>query len=103
MSAEATTWVIAVALGCWLLVAFGGLRMQGVLHSRADSRYRVTSPRITAWVCAAPLRRFTVDQAHTAMQLHVDCLIPECPRKTHAWNVLVQAGHIRPDAGRVHA
>ncbi len=103
MSTEATIWVVVVALLSWLLVAFGGLRLQGVLHSRADSRYRVTSPRITAWVCAAPLRRFTVDQAHTAMQLHIDCLLGECPRKTHAYNVLVQEGHIRPDTGRVYA
>ncbi|MBY8856058.1 hypothetical protein K7711_06175 [Nocardia sp. CA2R105] len=100
MSPEATTWLIAVALACFLVVTVGGLRWQGVLHSRADSAHRFTPARLTTGVCAAPLRRFTVDQAHRAMQLHIDCIITECPRKQHAYNVLVEEGHVRPDAGR---
>lgn len=103
MSADTTTWVVGVALAFFALATVGALMFQGNLIARGDATHPVLSigPRLTAWVCAAPPRRFTVDQAHTAMQLHVDCLIDECPRKLHAYNVLVEAGHVRPDAGRV--
>lgn len=105
MSPEAAAWVIGGAVGLFALATVGVLMAQGNLIARGDTSHPVLSvgPRLTAWVCAAPPRRFTVDQAHTAMQLHVDCLIDECPRKRHAYNVLLQAGHVRPDSGRVHA
>lgn len=105
MSPEATAWVIGVALAVFALATVGVLMFQGNLIARGDAAHPVLSigPRLTAWVCAAPPRRFTVDQAHTAMQLHIDCIITECPRKQHAWNVLLDAGHVRPDAGRPQA
>lgn len=70
MSAEATTWVIAVALTCFAVTSIGGLVLQGVLHSHTDSVHRVVSSRPTSRVCDAPPCRFTVDAAHRAMQLH---------------------------------
>lgn len=105
MSPDATAWVIGVALAVFVLAMIGVLIFQGNLIARGDTAHPVLSigPRLTAWVCAAPPRRFTVDQAHRAMQLHVDCLIGECPRKRHAYNVLVEEGHVRPDTGRLHA
>lgn len=103
MSPEATTWVVACAVGAFALAMVGAPTLQGVLHSRADSAHRFALPRLTTSVCAAPPQRFRVDQAHRAMQLHVDCLIGECPRKTHAYNVLVEEGHVRPDTGRIRA
>ncbi|AHH16606.1 hypothetical protein NONO_c18060 [Nocardia nova SH22a] len=48
------------------------------------------------WIHAAPANLFTVEQAHREMQIHIDCLIHECPRKMSAYNTLVDAGHLNP-------
>lgn len=103
-----TTWVIIAALG----VAGFGVAWMIV---RADIRYErselpivarprrfvpaVPRPHIrqpAVWLHDAPPRAFTAEQAHTAMQHHVDCLLSECPRKRAAHHALVAAGHISP-------
>ncbi|WP_040865725.1 hypothetical protein [Nocardia exalbida] len=48
----------------------------------------------------APDHAMGVGEAQMTMQRHRTCRVGECPRKTAAWRVLVEAGRIRPDAGR---
>ncbi|MBF6174950.1 hypothetical protein [Nocardia blacklockiae] len=45
---------------------------------------------------AAPDRPFEVAAAHRTMQLHLDCTVGDCPRKTAAYQALVAAGRIKP-------
>ncbi len=40
-------------------------------------------------------------EAHRLMRLHLRCSVIDCDRKAAAWRTLVEAGKIRPDAGRV--
>ncbi|WP_067891136.1 hypothetical protein [Nocardia vaccinii] len=54
----------------------------------------------TSLVHTAPLEPFTPDQAHQAMQLHIDCDTDACPRRQAALDTLIQAGHVRP--ARIH-
>lgn len=53
------------------------------------------------WTHAAPDAPLTPAHAHTIMQRHRACSVEDCPRKATAWTVLVEAGRITPDAGRV--
>ncbi|MEU2042958.1 hypothetical protein [Nocardia niwae] len=48
----------------------------------------------------APDHAMGVGEAQMTMQRHRACRVGECPRKTAAWRVLVEAGRIKPDAGR---
>ncbi|MGW4715592.1 hypothetical protein [Nocardia sp. NPDC004260] len=48
----------------------------------------------------APDHALGVEEAQMTMLRHRACRVGECPRKTAAWRVLVEAGRIRPDAGR---
>ncbi|MET8877355.1 hypothetical protein [Nocardia sp. NPDC004604] len=48
----------------------------------------------------APDRPMAVLEAQLTMQRHRGCRVGECPPKTAAWRVLVEAGKIAPDAGR---
>ncbi|MCP2319597.1 hypothetical protein APR12_004966 [Nocardia amikacinitolerans] len=48
----------------------------------------------------APDHRMSQLEAQMTMQRHRTCLVNECPRKTAAWRVLVDAGRITPDSGR---
>ncbi|WP_040776162.1 hypothetical protein [Nocardia pneumoniae] len=48
----------------------------------------------------APEHAISVGEAQMTMQRHRACRVGECPRKTAAWRTLVEAGRIRPDAGR---
>ncbi|WP_306363124.1 hypothetical protein [Nocardia sp. CC227C] len=43
---------------------------------------------------------FTVDQAHEAMRIHRECAVYHCPRKTAAFEALIEAGRIVPDSSR---
>lgn len=38
--------------------------------------------------------------AHHAMQVHLDCLVGECPAKTVAYARLHESGRLQPDSGR---
>ncbi|MET8655403.1 hypothetical protein [Nocardia aurea] len=55
---------------------------------------------VVGWAHAVPVRRFTVTEAHRAMQLHRECSAIDCPRKEAARAVLVAAGRVVPDPRR---
>ncbi|WP_431956024.1 hypothetical protein [Nocardia lijiangensis] len=44
--------------------------------------------------------RSSIRAAHSTMQIHLDCLVGECPAKTAAHKALEEAGHLTPDSGR---
>ncbi|MBB5915125.1 hypothetical protein BJY24_003992 [Nocardia transvalensis] len=50
----------------------------------------------------APTYPLTVTGAHREMQRHRGCDREDCPRKAVAYRVLVEARHIKPDAGRTY-
>ncbi|MBB5916824.1 hypothetical protein BJY24_005736 [Nocardia transvalensis] len=43
----------------------------------------------------------SVPEAHRDMQRHRLCAREDCPRKRIAYQVLVDAGHLTPDSGRI--
>jgi hypothetical protein len=45
---------------------------------------------------AAPRRPYPVDEAHWAMQDHIDCEARSCAAKAAAMDVLIEAGHMTP-------
>ncbi|WP_280371212.1 hypothetical protein [Nocardia wallacei] len=53
------------------------------------------------WPHEAPDEPMTITEAHWTMQRHRSCDRGECPRKSMAYQLLVEAGRIRPDSGRV--
>ncbi len=56
---------------------------------------------IMAYTHAYPPRRpLSTREAHTAMQLHLDCTPRECGWKRAALRALVEAGRIVPDSHR---
>lgn len=42
-----------------------------------------------------------VSAAHNAMQVHLECVVGECPAKTAARDKLVAEGRLVPDSGRI--
>lgn len=52
------------------------------------------------WPHEAPDHPLSVPEAHQAMQRHYGCDRGDCPRKSAAWHVLVEAGKIAPDSHR---
>lgn len=48
------------------------------------------------WPHEQPEQPLTVGEAHQTMQHHRACLREECDRKQAAWEILVQAGRVRP-------
>jgi len=46
--------------------------------------------------CSAPAQPLTVDQAHRAMQIHLECAIDNCGCKRAAQSALVEAGRMHP-------
>ncbi|MFC3963718.1 hypothetical protein [Nocardia jiangsuensis] len=51
------------------------------------------NPRLAAlYTCAADPGPLTPEQAHTAMQLHLDCTVDECLARRRARRTLVEAG-----------
>jgi hypothetical protein len=48
----------------------------------------------------APMVPFTIQQAHHVMQRHATCRAKDCPRKAAAFQVLIDAGRMKPDASR---
>jgi len=68
-------------------------------------RYEVAMTKIvttwpTNWPHEQPEQPLTVNEAHHTMQHHRACLREECERKQAAWEILVEAGRVRPDPGR---
>jgi len=45
--------------------------------------------------CSTPARPLTIDQAHRAMQVHLECAIDHCGCKRAAQSALVGAGRMR--------
>jgi hypothetical protein len=54
------------------------------------------------WPHDAPDRQLSVYESQRTMQLHRDCEMPSCPRKSAAWQVLVEAKKIQPDSSRAY-
>lgn len=54
------------------------------------------------WTHAAPIGPLTPEHAHTIMQMHLECRVEDCPRKSAAFRALVEAGRdhagLRPGA-----
>ncbi|UGT65009.1 hypothetical protein LTT61_18280 [Nocardia asteroides] len=50
------------------------------------------------YACAADPGPLTPEQAHTAMQLHLDCTVDECLARRRARRTLVEAGRCVLDA-----
>ncbi|MBF6074957.1 hypothetical protein AB0346_05335 [Nocardia beijingensis] len=50
----------------------------------------------------APMRPFSIGQAHDVMQIHVACRAKYCARKAAARQVLIDSGRMVPDPGRPH-
>lgn|GEM_PF-5410778 len=94
----------------WSLVAVFGMIFAAVvaLMLRADreefraardaptQRLRV----VVGWPAAPPDHPLSLHEAHRTMQRHRGCLRENCARKQVAYQVLVEAGHIRPDVSR---
>ncbi|MGK8489294.1 hypothetical protein [Nocardia asiatica] len=110
-----TGWQLsALVLGAALLVLVLGMAVWlwpvRVPEGRSvdEITQRVHSERTAPDLAARPMRSphaapdyaMGVREAQTAMQRHRSCRVGECPRKTVAWRALVEAGRIRPDAGR---
>jgi len=55
----------------------------------------------TNWPHEAPDGPLSVAESHQTMQRHLTCLREDCPRKSAAYMVLVAAGRMVPDSGRV--
>lgn len=53
------------------------------------------------WPHDVPDHPMTVTEAHYAMQRHRGCDRGECPRKSIAYHILVEAGKIKPDSHRM--
>lgn len=94
--------------GWSVLVAVVGI-VGGVMYllGRADREYErrdSEAPTQILWTVGsshdAPIHAPSVVGAHRIMQRHRDCDRAECPRKAVAYQVLVEAQHIRPDSGR---
>lgn len=99
-----------VAAVCFLLAIAALVGVVVLFVIRSDRRYQREMPTTRMrpvrhhpvrmlppeWPCAAPRLPFTPDRAHVEMQLHIDCLVHECPRKMAAYRTLVTAGHIVP-------
>ncbi|MFJ1454712.1 hypothetical protein [Nocardia sp. N2S4-5] len=52
------------------------------------------------WPHEVPDEPMSLIEAHRTMQRHRSCVRVECPRKSMAYHLLVEAGRIRPDSGR---
>jgi hypothetical protein len=50
---------------------------------------------------AAPRRQMTVAEAHLIMQRHRGCSRDDCTGKQAAYRILVEAGRLQPDSGRI--
>jgi hypothetical protein len=77
-----------------VLVVFGGLMVLC-----ASALWVSLKP---AGAHSAPEHDLSVNEAHRTMQRHRGCSRDDCPRKEAAFRVLVEAGRVRPDSGRLY-
>ncbi|MGO4649588.1 hypothetical protein AB4305_32340 [Nocardia sp. 2YAB30] len=84
--------VSAVVIGILWLV-FDGLPRY-LTYSRVfpDEHLKQVAPEPHA----APVRPYSVDNAHWVMQDHIDCDTDSCHAKRAAFRTLVEAGHVTP-------
>jgi hypothetical protein len=101
-----TVVLVALAGGGFLLAGFA------VLWALGPSRPALSGDRAApgcpsrdlgvwppALSCSMPGRALTLAEAHLTMQLHRE---HQCTRKRAAFDILVAAGHIKPDSSRSH-
>ncbi|RDI55460.1 hypothetical protein [Nocardia mexicana] len=87
--------LLAITAGMVYLV----LRTDGE-YERGKSAAPTHTLRAVGWTHEAPDYPVTVAHAHRIMQQHRACDRADCLRKHTAYQVLVEAGHIKPDSGR---
>ncbi|MER7454331.1 hypothetical protein ABTW96_29040 [Nocardia beijingensis] len=99
-------WItFAIGIGAALLVmvpAVAASLWWQVPPDHETMEPRVTAPRTGDRSWAVGCLRDTPDvaEAHMTMQRHRSCDITVCRRKQAAWQTLIDAGRIRPDASR---
>ncbi|WP_330232229.1 hypothetical protein OHA40_06880 [Nocardia sp. NBC_00508] len=95
------TLVIGIAMWLWPVRLPQG---RSVVEIEQRVRRERTDMDTAVWPMGfphdAPEHAMSVVEAQMTMQRHRACRVGECPRKTAAWRALVEAGRIRPDAGR---
>jgi hypothetical protein len=103
IGAALLTLLIGIALWLWPVRLPEGRSVEEI--TRRVRRER-TDMDTAVWPMGyphdAPDEARGVREAQMTMQRHRACRVGECPRKTVAWQALVEAGRIRPDAGRPH-
>ncbi|WP_280369362.1 hypothetical protein [Nocardia wallacei] len=94
-------WLVIAAL----LVVVGGVVYLLLRAEREYERHDSEAPTQVLWAVGwtheAPEYPVTVATAHRIMQQHLACNREDCPRKRVAYQVLVEARHIKPDSGRI--
>ncbi|WP_280309107.1 hypothetical protein [Nocardia abscessus] len=103
-------WVtFAIGLGAALVVmvpVVAASMWWKVPTDREAVKARVAEQRMdnTLWAAGfphdAPDHELGVEEAHRTMQRHRNCDVAVCRRKRAAWQTLVDAKRIRPDASR---
>ncbi|MBO0878978.1 MAG: hypothetical protein J2P17_01050 [Mycobacterium sp.] len=89
----ATSTVVVLVAALVAFVVIDDTRYQ----RPAMPHHRYGRERSQLWLHDTPTTPPTTERAHRDMQLHVDCLIDECPRKRAAYKALVAAGHLTPE------
>ncbi|MBF6164979.1 hypothetical protein IU486_09360 [Streptomyces gardneri] len=92
---------VGVAVSLWPARLPDGRSVEEISQRVRRERSGMDSPvRPTGFQHEAPEHVMGVMEAQMTMQQHRACRVGECPRKSTAWQALVEAGRIRPDAGR---
>ncbi|RBO84300.1 hypothetical protein [Nocardia puris] len=73
-------------------------RNPGSTQSPADAASPIWP---SSWTHDAPKHFLTPDEAHRDMQIHRLCRLDGCARKAVAFQVLIEAGRVVPDSGRM--
>ncbi|MBB5918378.1 hypothetical protein BJY24_007290 [Nocardia transvalensis] len=96
-----TGWSVIAAL----FVVAGGVVYLLLRAERECERHDRDAPTQILWTAEltheVPGYPVTVAAAHRIMQQHRACDRDDCPRKRVAYQVLVEARHIKPDSGRI--
>ncbi|WP_280264634.1 hypothetical protein [Nocardia wallacei] len=66
-----------------------------------DAERLIPRPQRSAWQWSHwDTSTLDTEQAHAAMQQHLNCTIEDCPRRASAVQTLIDAGHLKPDSHR---
>lgn len=107
-------FAVAVVLGILALIARGDMQgnadeplvVSAGPRNRPGPRHRMrhaSRELPSMWLHDEPRQPMTLERAHREMQLHLDCLHHECPRKRAARAVLINEGHMVPARRPVRA